>query len=136
MMSTRIVKVGGSLLDWPPLPTALRAWLDGQPPALNVLVCGGGPLADIIRRADRDFSIGDEVSHWLCIDALSVTSRLLVAILPDVSLVATYDELVASITRLRSGDVVIDPHEFLHNHEPHLPGRPLPHDWSVTSASI
>ena len=62
-MLTRVIKVGGSLLDWPPLPRAIGSWLATQPAALNVLICGGGPLAETIRRADRDFRLGDETAH-------------------------------------------------------------------------
>lgn len=136
MMATRVVKVGGSLLDWPLLPETLTAWLDAQPPAFNVIVCGGGELANSIRRADRVFSIGDESSHWLCIDALSISARLLIAILPESSLVATYRDLIERTARAEPGSVVVDPREFLRDQEPRLPGRKLPHDWSVTSDSI
>jgi len=135
-MSIRIVKVGGSLLDWPPLPQALLGWLDAQPPAASVLLCGGGALANVVRRADRDFSLGEEASHWLCIDAMWLTARLLGAMLHDIRLVATFDTLVAVISKGQAATTIFDPREFLAAHEPDLPGRTLPHDWSVTSDSI
>src|SRR5438552_4053283 len=69
----RVVKIGGSLFEWPELSAALRRWLFSQPSAFNILIAGGGALADVIRQADRDFSFGDERSHWLCIDALSIS---------------------------------------------------------------
>jgi 5-(aminomethyl)-3-furanmethanol phosphate kinase len=135
-MPIRIVKVGGSLLDWPPLPQALLDWLDGQALAFNVLVCGSGPLADAIRRADRDFSLGEEASHWLCIEAMSLSARLLHAVLRDIRLVVTFDALVAVISKGQPGTAIFDPRELLSVHEPGLPGRSLPHDWSVSSDSI
>jgi len=135
-MLTRIVKVGGSLLTWPPLADALRTWLARQPPALNVLLPGGGTLVDVIRRADRDLSLGDEAAHWRCVDLLSVTARWLTAKLGDVPLLETHDELLFCRNARQRARVVFDVREWLQRHEPSGAGRRLPHDWSVTSDSI
>jgi 5-(aminomethyl)-3-furanmethanol phosphate kinase len=132
----RVVKLGGSLLNWPQFPLALRQWLSGQPQSCNILIAGGGTLADAIRRVDCDFALGEELSHWLCIDALSITVRILAAVTPDFLLVSSYADLKSKITIKHSGDIVFDPREFLAEHESGLPGRPLPHDWTVTSDSI
>src|SRR5690349_7408469 len=107
-MPTRVIKVGGSLLDWPPLPAALRRWLSEQPPGLDILLAGGGKLADVIRRADRDFQLDETFSHWLCIDVMSITARLLAAVLADAPLVADYDELLARVAQSEAGVVVFD----------------------------
>jgi 5-(aminomethyl)-3-furanmethanol phosphate kinase len=135
-MLTRVVKVGGSLLDWPPLGQSLKAWLVQQPAEFNVLICGGGALANAIRDADRRFSLGDEISHWLCIDVLSITSRVLAAAVHEMPLFARLDQLQAAISRGEGRGVVFDPRDYLREHEPQQPGRPLAHDWSVTSDSI
>src|SRR5205085_4338269 len=127
-MLTRVVKVGGSLLDWPPLAKSLTAWLNAQPAAFNVLLCGGGPLADVIRQADHRFVLGDEVSHWLCIDVLSVTSRLLVAVMRGIAVGSMLDELRGALLRREPGSVVFDPREYLRRDEPHQPEPPLPDD--------
>lgn len=134
-MSLRVVKVGGSLLDWPGLPAALRSWLAEQTPAVNVLLAGGGKLADAIRQADAAFGLGEEAAHWLCIDALGVTTKLLAAALDR------NDSLVATLDALRQPDceklVIFDPRDFLLLDEATtLPGDVLPHAWSVTSDSI
>jgi aspartokinase-like uncharacterized kinase len=134
-MSLRIIKIGGSLLDWPALPRALRSWLAEQPAAWNVLVCGGGSFADLVRNADGIFGLGDEAAHWLAIDSLSVTARLLATIL-NVPLATTQHDLAAQARQEVAGSVVFDAREFLHACEPHLPGQKLPYGWNVTSDSI
>jgi aspartokinase-like uncharacterized kinase len=133
----RVVKVGGSLFDWPELPDALRSWLAREPPALNVLLAGGGELAEAIRRADATLHIGEEAAHWLCIDALSITARLLAGLIGGewflVHKLAVLKERIAVGSR---ETVVFDPREFLVHDEPGLPGEALPRNWSVTSDSI
>ena len=131
----RIVKVGGSLLDWPPLPGALQTWLGAQPPACNILLAGGGDLADAIRRADAKFAIGEETAHWLCIDLLGVSARLLAAICGKVEVIAKFGQLHGRIESAPR-TLVFDPCDFLYQEEPGLPGCALPHNWSVTTDAI
>lgn len=127
----RVVKVGGSLFDFPQLAPALRDWLAAQPSAQNVLVAGGGKLADAIREADRRFSLGEETSHWLCIDALRVTARLLQGLLHEARLITVLPQLEAGIVEADpTGTIVFCPEDFMRNE------RSLPHAWSVTTDSI
>jgi 5-(aminomethyl)-3-furanmethanol phosphate kinase len=132
----RVVKVGGSLLDWPDLPSALDRWLAGQPAAIHILLGGGGPFADAIRRADSVFDLGEEASHWLCIECLGVSTSLLAAIVPRARRVSTLADLQSGILTSQLGLIVFDPREFLKRHEPHLPGTRLPQAWQATSDSI
>ncbi len=127
----RVVKVGGSLLDWPQLPQALSAWLADQPQGWNVLLAGGGQLANVIRRADATFQLGEAASHWLCIDLMGTTARLLAAILNQPAAVAgSLAELRERIPIAPAGIAVFDPRSFL------AVDDVLPHGWSVTSDSI
>ncbi len=132
----RVVKLGGSLLNWPQFPVAIRTWLSQQSPALNILIAGGGQLAETIRKADRDFGLGEELSHWLCIDAMSINARILAAAIREIPIVRNFSELRKETAIEREAAVVFDAGEFLAEHESRLPGRPLPRDWSVTSDSI
>lgn len=136
MPALRVIKVGGSLLNWPELPLALDAWLTEQPPAIDVLIAGGGDLVDAIRDASRMFLLDDEAAHWRAIDAMSITCLVLAGILADAKLISAFSELQLSIGRSPCQRIVFDPNSFLREHERRLPGCLLPHDWSVTSDSI
>jgi aspartokinase-like uncharacterized kinase len=130
------VKIGGSLLDWPLLPTALTKWLAAQRPAAHVLICGGGRFADLVRQADAQFELGDEAAHWLAVECMSLSAKLLAALVPEARLVDRYAALMTSIEGSDGGVVIYDVCEFLREHEPRLPGVLLPHDWTSTSDSI
>ena len=132
-----IVKIGGSLFELPGLAQRLLKWLEGQPSGWHVFVAGGGELAEAIRRADELHGLGEEASHWLCVDVLSVTARFLATILDDLPYVATFDDLTELLQSSETpGAVVFNPREFLHAHEAEMPGEALPRDWSATSDSI
>jgi aspartokinase-like uncharacterized kinase len=131
----RIVKVGGSLLDWPLLKDKLVAWLASQSPARNVLLAGGGDLTDAIRRAQAIHQFGDQDAHWMCVRALSVTAQMLSRILPDAMLATSLDELPAADS-LEASVLVFDPSGWLRQEEPGAPGQQLPHDWTATTDSI
>lgn len=135
--SVRVVKVGGSLFDYPRLAVALRKWLTSQPCAQNVLVAGGGKLADVIREADQRFSLGEETSHWLCIDALRVTARLLAGLLPETRLIMVLEQLKLALAQENAtGTIVFCPENFMREVEPALGDLSLPHAWSVTTDSV
>jgi 5-(aminomethyl)-3-furanmethanol phosphate kinase len=133
----RVVKVGGSLLEWPHLPIALPLWLNTQPPGRNVLVAGGGQLVDWLREADARFQLGQSVSHRLCLEAMRVTAGLLAELLPESRLVTTFDELQALVHGMADRAVcVFCPYRFMIDWEPARHPQPLPATWAVTSDSI
>ena len=133
----RVVKVGGSLLEWPHLPIALPLWLDAQPPGRNVLIAGGGQLADWLREADARFQLGQSVSHRLCLEALRVTAVLLAELLPESRLVTTFEALQALVHSPADRAVgVFCPYRFMIEWEPARHPQPLPATWAVTSDSI
>ena len=93
----RVVKVGGSLFDFDQFPERGRQWLDEQPPALTILVGGGGDLVQPLRIVHERFSLDQETSHWLAVRAMTVTSRLLANLL-DIVLVERF-EVVEQLLR-------------------------------------
>ena len=129
--SVRVVKVGGSLLAWPQLKTAVNLWLARQT-GTNVLIAGGGFLADSIRRFDQRLQFGVEEAHWLCVSAMSHTAHLLAQGLNHGPVHTTVSRLSTALAHV----VVFDCARFLKSDEPRLEGTRLPHNWSVSSDSI
>ncbi|MEX0978075.1 MAG: hypothetical protein WDZ48_04450 [Pirellulales bacterium] len=127
----RVIKLGGSLLDWPELVGQFRCWLATQPPAANVIVVGGGPLVDSLRALDRIHALSDETAHWLAIRAMSLTSAIVAELLSEATLVRSPEEL-----RLESAGPpqILDVEEFLRKE--HRGNGALPCSWDVTSDSI
>lgn len=127
-----VAKLGGSLLDLADLTLRLRDWLARQAPSATMLVVGGGRMADLLRDADRLHHLGETVSHWLCIRAMTIQAEMLSAMLPEASLcrsLAEWREMAPDLA-------ILDPWTFLRDEEPQLAGRSLPASWQVTSDSI
>lgn len=121
-----VVKVGGSLYDWPDLGPWLLDYLGGLRTRRVLLVPGGGRAADVVRELDRRHGLGEEAAHWLALRALTVTAHFLARLLPGAVVV----ENVSDAGPL----AVLDPFAFALADD----GRPgsLPHTWDVTSDSI
>lgn len=140
MIQRRVIKLGGSLLDFDGLVPRLRAWLAAQPPMPSVMLVGGGRLADAIRDAFARHPLDEEAAHWLCIRLLDVTAELMAELLPEAMLLRDFDELLAEGDSPRL--VVFEPERFLREEaslaERYCAGKisPLPHCWDVTSDSI
>ena len=86
MNGIRVIKLGGSLLDWPGLAAAFRKWRALQTPMCDLVVVGGGELVESIRRFDVAHGLCEQEAHWLAIDAMSVSARLVAALLPEAKL--------------------------------------------------
>ncbi len=120
-----VVKVGGSLYDVPDLGPRLRAGLARLESSAVLLVPGGGPTADVIRRLDQQHRLGEEASHWLALQALSLNAAFLARLFPFP---------VISQPEHLDGPGILDPFQFVQEDE----GRPgsLPHCWEVTSDAV
>jgi len=129
----RVVKVGGSLLTLDNLGHKLRTWLDLQSPAVNVLLAGGGTAANLVREADRQFCLEEERTHWLAVQAMSLTANLLHALLPEADMVGSL-----SVIRAVAGTpwLIVDPEKLLRLETEKLGAERIPHNWHVTSDSI
>jgi 5-(aminomethyl)-3-furanmethanol phosphate kinase len=132
-----LIKVGGSLLDWPELPSRLMEFLqhrrESEPDVRPVLFCGGGVFADAIRRFDHLHHLGEFAAHRLAIQAMDLASTVLFCLIPralPVDRVEALDEEIAD------DDIsVLVPSAFLDELESRRPS-PLPRTWDVTSDTI
>ncbi len=150
-----VVKVGGSLLDWPELRTRLHTCLGQLGPRPVMLVAGGGAWADAVRHAQSIHALSDEVCHDLAIEAMRTTARLLLALVPDARWAAALPEsLPRSLPESLPERVpqrlpetshasppaplrwVLDPVAFVHDDARHCGAPALPASWDVTSDSI
>jgi aspartokinase-like uncharacterized kinase len=133
----RVIKVGGSLFDYAGFLPAWKRWSAEQPPAAQVLIAGGGKLADAIREADT--AKVSMHNQWAVSSPSpqTVSARLLAAILKECRLESSWQRLRQQLDE-RQVDVplVFCPVEFLQQVEQRLAPQPLPHGWSVTSDSI
>jgi aspartokinase-like uncharacterized kinase len=120
-----VVKVGGSLFDLPDLAERLQRWLAPLPATL--LVPGGGALASAIRQLDRVHHLGEEASHWLALQAMTVNAQFLARLLPGASIVSALGEI-------SHGCQILEPYTFFRQDEEHADH--LPHLWQVTSDSL
>jgi aspartokinase-like uncharacterized kinase len=137
-LGVRVIKLGGSLLDDGDWPEQFRRWLGQQPAMHDVLIVGGGALADAVRGWDRVHGLSRSDSHWLAIDAMSVTSKLAAKLMPEATWANKWQTVMDFTT---SGEqnakmLVFDPSQFLETLEPVLDGDRLPASWDVTSDSI
>jgi aspartokinase-like uncharacterized kinase len=130
-----VIKVGGSLFDWPELPRHLNAVLDAHRAACQklVLVPGGGPAADFIRTLDRTFALGDLPAHRLALRSLDLTAHVLAALVPGLDVIEDVGSLAHVWTHDRTP--VLAPRRFLEECD-RAAADPLPASWDVTSDSI
>ena len=104
-----VAKVGGSLFDWPELKPRLTAWIAAQEQPV-LLFPGGGPFAESIRSLDSIHQLGEERSHGLAIQSLTLSA-----------------EFLSAITETD----VFDPYPFFREL-----AWSIPHSWKVTSDSL
>ena len=140
-MSWTIVKVGGSLYDWPMLGERLRAWLHELNAERVLIVPGGGAAADAVRAYDGVHQLGEEASHWLAIQAVSLNARLLQQLLPEANVIADPRGIRFQSCNAEPHDwnrmpqvYILDAYPFFQADE--QTSAPLPHRWHVTSDSL
>jgi aspartokinase-like uncharacterized kinase len=129
-----VVKLGGSLLTADDLVVRCRAWLAAEPEAQRVVVVGGGTLVDEFRALDRRHRLDERAAHWMCVELMSITARLLASLLPEATLLSNLAEL--EVRKREPGIIIFDVADFLRREEPRLPGTPLTENWDVTSDAI
>ena len=123
-----VVKVGGALSHAPgalddvgrALPRLARA----QP---VIVIPGGGPFADQVRRTQHALCTGEDAAHWMAILAMDQYAHLLADRLPGSRLV---DDLDALREAPRGEVRILAPYRWMQRTDP------LPHSWDATSDSV
>lgn len=137
-MMRRVVKVGGSLLLRDDLLTALPRWIASQQADSETLVIiGGGELIDAIRGLERVHG-GDDVDiHWLCVDLLETTFRIVSGWF-DWHRVTTPQALRSCITSGFSlqSPTLVSARAFYVRDQVDDPNITVPMDWRTTSDTI
>jgi aspartokinase-like uncharacterized kinase len=128
-----VIKVGGSLLDFPPLPARILAYLQSLSERDVILVAGAGRFGDVLRTFDTVHRLGEERSHRLALHALDLTARVLSTLVPGSAVVGRPDEV--SRAWERGALPVLAPRAFMETTDPFGPA-PLPKTWETTSDSI
>jgi 5-(aminomethyl)-3-furanmethanol phosphate kinase len=132
-----VIKVGGSLLDWPELPRRLIAYLDARRLADTgeraVLIAGGGAAVDWIRSLDQIHGLSNLAADKLAVYALDLTAAILAELLPGST---TIDRLATLEPGCEKRAITImAPRRVLAEIE-NAGAAPLPASWDVTSDTI
>lgn len=123
-----VVKVGGALSQVPgaldDIARALPALARSQP---VIVIPGGGPFADQVRRTQHDLGASEEAAHWMAILGMDQYAHLLADRLPGTRLVDDLDALRDA----QMGELyILAPYRWMKRTDP------LPHTWDATSDSI
>ena len=130
--AVRVIKLGGSLLDYAALAGKLRMWLARQPPATDVLIVGGGKAVEALRQLDAEMPLGDETAHDLAMAAMSLSAAWAAQRFGEMRLARDLQEIAAEGTAANRTCWLLDTYRFASE----LPADRLPRSWDVTSDSI
>jgi aspartokinase-like uncharacterized kinase len=124
-----VVKVGGGLLAHPgALAATARAVAELARRRRVVVVPGGGPLADAVRRLHEGTGLSEDAAHWMAILAMDQYGHLLAERIAGAVLV---EEPGGIAPVLDGGRVaVLAPYRWMRSADV------LPHSWDATSDSV
>ncbi len=128
-----VVKVGGSLLDWPELPERLAAFLETLRPRPIALVVGGGGFADVVRRLDRVHRLGEARAHHLALRSVDLSAHLVALLLPGLQVV---DSLGSVAEQWGAGLTPVVSPRLIMEEDERGTTDPLPQSWGTTTDSI
>jgi aspartokinase-like uncharacterized kinase len=124
-----VIKIGGGLAAVPGALERVCGAVSAAGRHHRILVVpGGGPFADAVRRFDGSFGLSRDTAHWMAILAMDQYAHVLVQGMPGACLI---EEPGAVFETLKPGRVaVLAPSRWMRAADA------LPHSWEVTSDSI
>jgi 5-(aminomethyl)-3-furanmethanol phosphate kinase len=132
-----VIKIGGSLFNWPELPVRLEAFLGDHFPMTGVerplLIAGGGPAADLVRDLDRIHRLGDAKAHHLALHAMDLSAFMLSTLIPGTVSIDSLDAVWRALAHRKVP--ILAPRRTIHAIDD-SPRDPLPANWDVTSDTI
>ena len=128
---TAVIKLGGSLLDLPDLAQRLDHLRPEWGPR-PLLVVGGGAAANLVRDWDQLHKLGEERAHWLALDSLMLTTRLLASLWSPARL-ASREEF--ELAWEQDQVPVVNPREWFEAAAQSGAATP-PHTWQTTTDTI
>jgi aspartokinase-like uncharacterized kinase len=124
----RVVKLGGSLLEFDRTPDQLRRWLSRQTPMRTVWIVGGGRLVDEIRQREPSENLDAMDVHTTCIELMDVNSIRVSNWFPTWQATDNLDELAQQRLPV---NWLLSCSDWVKRNARHLPAS-----WDVTSDSI
>ncbi len=122
-----VIKIGGSLYN----SKQLVSWLN----AINkcsdkkiIVVPGGGPFADQVRRADEKYSLNQDHAHHMAVMAMQQFSHLLASLCPAMPLANSETKIHHLWNNVNA--VIWGPYEMVRDQ------CDLPNSWDITSDSL
>jgi 5-(aminomethyl)-3-furanmethanol phosphate kinase len=132
-----VVKVGGSLFNWPEFPGRMAAFfqtLEADDSSERIiLIAGGGPAAELIRVLDELHRLGDVTAHRLALQAMELSAHILAAVLHRAVAVRDMDGLRSVWS---AGSIPILPPSLVWDEIERSGKDVLPMSWDATSDSI
>lgn len=124
-----VVKLGGGLLETPgALEASVQAVAALAVRWRVVVVPGGGPLADAVRRLDERIGLSDDAAHWMAILAMDQYAHVLAERIERSVLVEEPGGIAEAFAAGRVA--VLAPSRWMRSADV------LPHTWDATSDSV
>lgn len=126
MTPKRVVKIGGSLLSKAGLGDSLNQWLVENNDMQNILVVGGGELADVIRRLDASLKLSSMLSHRLALQTMSINASAIAECIPN----CLQTDDLETVQKTSKSNIIFDSHHWINLcHD-------VPATWDFTSDSV
>ncbi len=124
-----IVKLGGSLYS----NALLKTWVDGLASIKKqqiIIVPGGGPFANQVRVACRDWNINDQFGHEMALLGMQQFAYLIASLNENIQTLDTLDSLDSQLSNFKCNTLVWMPFNDVNKK------CAYPKNWQVTSDSI